>query len=698
MSHDSNAGPSTRDNDIALPDAEHYEDMIRARLAMDKNTQMVIAENQTYRPKNTTAAYKSKQREWFEWCANKEKVADGTIVYDAKLAFFLKDYVLTRGNKFKKNADGSPAPLGRESVLAYVKAVVDLYHQQVEAGFNKHTMARGPIVKRFLDTHTKKEARRKRTEYEDRGKNTLNDGYTDQELLRINQYFLIQNNIFSLRNKVCFSMSHAMLMRSETALGTQLPDLFIMELKNQGPYTCFAIVATITFGKTNKDGKIQYGSALRHRDVEVCPHGAFAQYFFSLFHHQNLPFPNFSTRRDWYDTYLFPNTTGDGSITYSEQAKIYKQVLRYCGVHSSKLTHINRKSAINMVANEGVSGDQQRQVGRWGSDRMVGCYLSGLPVDAIKVLAGFTTRKGDYFINRGSIEPSEELRKMVFPWIEYWREKFYRKEVEDDIAGPNFLDLMDYLRTVFLQDSVVLKGKYPGSFIWSHSIFDTDIYKDYEERLSSAIAANDEKFKMSQHLEVLLPEVAAAMKTGFDSMNAMLNIVQSQNQLTLNAVKQLEAENRTMLADSFLQISNMLRQGDENTQIQQTSTILPSSSVPLSSIPSPSAANSRGLPSFKMSRSLISVTDVWREYSVGLAGKPSIKSMEEQYGADWRKVDNRTESRFFTRRLPLYKKIESLSNERGISCEEAAQFLEFRRVSDKLSINQMCKLVADNQI
>lgn len=189
---------------------------------------------------------------------------------------------MTRGNKFKKNADGSPAPLGRESVLAYVKAVVDLYHQQVEAGFNKHTMARGPIVKRFLDTHTKKETRRKRTEYEDRGKNTLNDGYTDQELLRINQYFLVQNNIFSLRNKVCFSMSHAMLMRSETALGTQLPDLFIMELKNQGPSSCFAIVATITFGKTNKDGKIQYGSALRHRDVEVCPHGAFAQYFFFL--------------------------------------------------------------------------------------------------------------------------------------------------------------------------------------------------------------------------------------------------------------------------------------------------------------------------------------------------------------------------------------------------------------------------------
>lgn len=56
---------------------------------------------------------------------------------------------------------------------------------------------------------------------------------------------------------------------------------------------------------------------------------------------------------------------------------------------------------------------------------------------------------------------------------------------------------------------------------------------------------------MSQHLEVLLPEVAAAMKPGFDSMNAMLNIVQSQNQLILDAVKKVEAENQTMLADSF---------------------------------------------------------------------------------------------------------------------------------------------------
>ncbi|OBZ80942.1 hypothetical protein A0J61_11008 [Choanephora cucurbitarum] len=67
-----------------------------------------------------------------------------------------------------------------------------------------------------------------------------------------------------------------------------------------------------------------------------------------------------------------------------------------------------------MITHQGVLGDQQRQVGCRGSDRIVGCYLSGLPVDAIKVLAGFTIRKGYYYINRDTIAPPALLEKMFF--------------------------------------------------------------------------------------------------------------------------------------------------------------------------------------------------------------------------------------------------------------------------------------------
>ncbi|OAD67636.1 hypothetical protein PHYBLDRAFT_91875, partial [Phycomyces blakesleeanus NRRL 1555(-)] len=83
------------------------------------------------------------------------------------------------------------------------------------------------------------------------------------------------------------------------------------------------------------------------------------------------------------------------------------------GISSSKVTHINQKSAINMVSHQGVSSDQQRQVGRWELDRMVVFYLSDLPINVIKVLAGFSIRREDYFPDHAIITPPIELQQMI---------------------------------------------------------------------------------------------------------------------------------------------------------------------------------------------------------------------------------------------------------------------------------------------
>ena len=72
------------------------------------------------------------------WCDDKEKSPDGPLVYDTKLAFFLEDHVMKRGRKLKKKDDGTPIPLGRESVLQYVKAIKDIWISQHEAGFNNY--------------------------------------------------------------------------------------------------------------------------------------------------------------------------------------------------------------------------------------------------------------------------------------------------------------------------------------------------------------------------------------------------------------------------------------------------------------------------------------------------------------------------------------------------------------------------------
>jgi hypothetical protein len=77
---------------------------------------------------------------------------------------------------------------------------------------------------------------------------------------------------------------------------------------------------------------------------------------------------------------------------------------------------------------------------------MIGCYIAGLPVEAIKVLAGFTVRQGDYFLGRSSAIPPKRQQEMIFPNVEFWQVKFRTKQVQEHIAGPNFLGLLSSCR------------------------------------------------------------------------------------------------------------------------------------------------------------------------------------------------------------------------------------------------------------
>lgn len=370
----------------------------------------------------------------------------------------MDDFVTTRGRKLRKNADGTAIPLGKESVLSYVKAVSDLCTTQKALGWNPNGVARGPLVRTFIDTLEKKRAQSKRNAFEDRGKNTLNDGYSKIELEKISCYFLNEKNSpLGSRDRLCFLLSHSMLCRSQTTLGMQFSDLFSLKIENQGVTECVSLVATITFGKTNQHGKIEYGSTLRHRQVEVCSIGALATNLFSRFHYENEPFPDFTSRDRWYEICVVKGDDPSTPVHYSTQYKAYTEAFKRVGISTSKVTHANRKSALNMIAQEDVAGDQQRRVGRWGTDRMVGCYVSSLPVEAMKSLAGFSGRNVNYFLTRSSVIPPMSLQVLVFPDIEYWQDKFKNNDgVQEDIAGPNFLLLLSYLRVVFLQVSIFI--------------------------------------------------------------------------------------------------------------------------------------------------------------------------------------------------------------------------------------------------
>ncbi|KAG1056168.1 hypothetical protein G6F43_001912 [Rhizopus delemar] len=380
MNNQINNGSSSTSN-------ESVQRMAETSTAMHYSNQMVIVQSMVHRPVNTIKAYSAKQEEWKVRC-REQGFEDEYTISDKKFGFFLMEYVSKRGSKYHRNDNGTPIAFGKGSILTYVKAISDMCNTQKALEWNANDVARGSLKQ-----------------------NTLNVGYSKEELKKVSSLFFTEkNDIRGYRDRLCFLLRHAMLCRSQITLGMEFTDLFSLEVENQGLTEYIALVATIAHGKINQYGKIEYGLLLSHRDVEVCSIDALALYLFLRFHFENEEFPNFEKRENWYKIAVFKGDSPFKSIQYKTQHSTYVDVFKMVGIHTSKVIHANRKSALNMIAQENVSGDQQRMVGRWETDRMVGCYVSNLPVEAMKSLAGFNgQRHSNYFLPRAVIKLSLTL-------------------------------------------------------------------------------------------------------------------------------------------------------------------------------------------------------------------------------------------------------------------------------------------------
>jgi hypothetical protein len=101
----------------------------------------------------------------YVWCREQD-FEDGYIVSDEKLSFFLLEYASKQGSKCRRNDDGTPAALGRESILAYVKAISDMCNTQKTLGWNTNSVVRSPLVRTFMDILEKEKVKYRRLSYE----------------------------------------------------------------------------------------------------------------------------------------------------------------------------------------------------------------------------------------------------------------------------------------------------------------------------------------------------------------------------------------------------------------------------------------------------------------------------------------------------------------------------------------------------
>ncbi|KAK9369110.1 hypothetical protein V1509DRAFT_621147 [Lipomyces kononenkoae] len=133
----------------------------------------------------TVRAYTSKQQEWRTFCDEK-KYDDRYLVYEDKLMVFLMNCVLNRTAKRQKRIESNestatespsrksngvtasePSKLSKNTVKAYVSAIVNLYEEQRASGINLHSHPRGETLKALLDSlaeNEEPEHRRRKSE------------------------------------------------------------------------------------------------------------------------------------------------------------------------------------------------------------------------------------------------------------------------------------------------------------------------------------------------------------------------------------------------------------------------------------------------------------------------------------------------------------------------------------------------------
>ena len=93
-----------------------------------------------------------------------------------------------------------------------------------------------------------------------------------------------------------------------------------------------------------------------------------------------------------------------------------------------------------------------------------------------------------------------------------------------------------------------------------------------------------------------------------------------------------------------------------------------------------------------MSRTAKTVEALWREWTVGLRGGPSIDRLDQQWDSQWR-AGCRSKLQFYSLQLEVIKEIQHIAQAQRISKEAAMQQISKQQQNMQCSLNQLCKLL-----
>jgi hypothetical protein len=320
---------------------------------------------------------------------------------------------------------------------------------------------------------------------------------------------------------------------------------------------------------------------------------------------------------------------------------------------------------------------------------MTGAYVDSMPREAMRAVAKFPISGGSFFLPRTTVAIPEELEKLVFPSVEAHLDAFSRGEYEQDIAGVAFLNMLRVMRKILLQDCAVLRRNYPAHPLFLHPIFQRQDFRTLE---LAVLESCDMQAPVSMQLQLAMPALSNMVDVGFRSTVQHVQIGNAELMQKLETTERHARMTRDAVNDFFsgrvpIVISPHRHQQppDQEGRINTT----PASPSPAG--PSTVTNEDDGqqatvrieppTPTYKMSRTITSVVDLYREYTEGLGGNMPVRELEKNYGIKWRRSE--ADRKFFNRRKVIYDEIARMAEAMAITPDEAAVRLENRRLGLK---------------
>ena len=332
----------------------------------------------------------------------------------------------------------------------------------------------------------------------------------------------------ALRNRYTFLHTCCGILRGESVFKAELSDWFgLRHKKASDAHPVFVAVLQIATGKTNKGLKL-YGRVARHKEVNMCPIGALGFYLMYRFSTTNEfdgdRIPDFTSNEAWFDIKLLVESNTQDfkkSIKNTSYAQAVKAACDFHKIASNHCVHLGRVIGHKEGEMNGDDIEELRQLGNWDPKTQEKAYSNKLPMKVIRSRAGYQQADGLYFNPRTAIEPPEELKKLVFPWLDNARASFDAKVESEGLKRPTadaFLYFMEDLRTIILQDAAVIVELYPERAshpFFNMEVFNTELFHNF-------------RATMRETLETTESPLDASFETVLPGVKNMLNNVQAQ--------------------------------------------------------------------------------------------------------------------------------------------------------------------------